>query len=562
MKVNQYNDVYRGIKQVDSELGKSPIELENFVTKILEQDDTDSTTYNNSSSSLTNFSQPENTKLITNENHTYVIFVEKTNATGATIGKPEIVLRAPSSETSNLRFMAFDKNDNKKQSYVVYNTSGRILNTDIAMNNSDVFVLWIGENSSYNSQEKIFFARGTDNGNTFHPTISIENVTPPLDNLRLIPSANNIYVMWHSYSNQYPEGHKIFFTRSTDGGSSFGPVKEIADGTSFDVAVSNNNIYVVSTATSVQNNSLHIFFTQSTDYGKTFKPVDTIYNDTVTNTKEHDNSISDFAVNAEDSNVYIVWSKAGQNMTGSVTSSIFFKRSYNNGNSFNPVKRIENVSETITNLEVKSFQNNVYILSDAAAWNATSVGKPSSPIPLHFDVSVKISFDHGQSFVDKNSIIKSNSFPVGSQLFVQPYEVTVFSLRGNDILKSDSGASGHDPFYTATFTNATDIGFIAGYENGLDSIGSNSDGKVYGISGNTTGVRLNIFSPIYGLNHVYYNLCPRVSENGALTFTEYFQCNVKAYADNLMKTFEPEIQKNIINPLERINSNNSKISAI
>jgi hypothetical protein len=428
--VNRYNDVYRGIKQVNSELGKFPLELENFVTNILEQDNSDSIQYKNTSSYLTNFSQPEYTELITNENHTYVIFVENTN----------------------LRFMAFDRNDNKTQSYTVSNNSGRILNTDIAMNTSDVFVLWEGEISFDNPEEKIFFAKGTDNGNTFKPTISIANVIPPVDNLKLIPSANNIYAMWKSYSHQYPEGHKIFFTRSTDEGSSFEPVKEIADGTSFDVAVSNNNIYVVSTATNVQNNSMHIYFTQSTDYGKTFKPVVAIYNDTVANAKENDNSISDFVVNAEDSNAYIVWSKTGQNKTGSVTSSIFFKRSNNNGNSFDSVNRIENVSETITNLEMKSFENNVYISSDSTAWNSTAVNSPASPIPLHYDVSMKISFDHGHSFIDKNSIIKSNSYPIVSQLFVEPYEVNALSIRGNDILRSESGASGHDPFYTTIFT--------------------------------------------------------------------------------------------------------------
>ena len=268
-------------------------------------------------------------------------------------------------------------------------------------------------------------------------------------------------------------------------------------------------------------------------------------------------------IDAQDNDVYIAWIEIIQNKTGLKMSSIYFTRSNNNGTSFDPIKRIGNVSGEITNLEMKSFKNNLYII-----WNANIESKPHSSFPLYFDLSIKMSSDYGQSFLDKKSIIKSNSFPLGSKLFVQQYDFTILTIYGNDILMSKNSGSVQYPFDTSLFTNATDIEFL-GYGNGLNILGLNPEGKVYAISANNTGIRLNIFSPSYTPNKKTQDLgstCPTVKSPSSYDFeilsplSQSFRCGIKLFANNLLKTFEPKIQENIINPLEHINSNNSKIS--
>ena len=534
--VSKYSDVYNGIKQVKSELGEVPTKLGNYVTNIFEQDSSDKIRYENSSSGLTNSIITRSTKLIANESNAYVIFVDDNN--------------------HNLMFKAFDTNNNQTQSHSLYNLSGPTLGDDIAVHNSDVYVVWYGGTSDKNP---IFFKRITDNGrNISNPILMSENVSSPRD-LRLLSSANSVYLIWSDNNDE------ILFTKSTDNGKKFEPIKKIGNGTLFNVAISNNNIYLVSGVENVQENFIKIYFTRSTDNGKTFQTVNTD-NDTVDNSNEHNKDLTDTSVDAQDNNVYIAWNKKSENNTGSKISSIYFKRSEDNGTSFDSVRKIENVSGEILNLQLKKLKNNIYVM-----WNTVVESEPGG-IPLNFDASIKMSFDNGKNFTDKKSI-KSKSYPLGSKLFVEPYDVTILSNRENDTLMSRSSASGHTPFNTIVFTNATDVRFYSSNDGnpGLNNIGLNSDGRVYAISGNHSGTRLNIFSRTYDLNKETDNLafaertCPKsdgLSSESITTLFQNYKCNVKAVASTLLRNFEPRIQKSIIKPLENINSKNSNVSTL
>jgi hypothetical protein len=123
-----------------------------------------------------------------------------------------------------------------------------------------------------NGKTDVVFTRGTDAGASFDPIKILSQNTPDSFGPQIAAFGSNVYVIWG--------GADTFFTRSTNAGASFEAVKNLStNGGDFNhgdlrLAVSGNNLYIVWADDSLGDGS--VFLARSTDAGISFEPVTNI----------------------------------------------------------------------------------------------------------------------------------------------------------------------------------------------------------------------------------------------------------------------------------------------
>jgi hypothetical protein len=86
----------------------------------------------------------------------------------------------------------------------------------IAVFEDNVYVTW-WDNKTGNWE--VFFARSTDNGETFDNTINLSNAMGRSEDASIAASGENVYVTWWDNKTGTRE---VFFRASTDAGETFG----------------------------------------------------------------------------------------------------------------------------------------------------------------------------------------------------------------------------------------------------------------------------------------------------------------------------------------------------
>jgi len=141
--------------------------------------------------------------------------------------------------------------------------------------NGNIYVVWQDRRNDGSSH--IYFAKSTDGGIYFEPNIRVDDSShsgqgkPSI----AVDANGNIYVAWEDWRNDNPD---IYFSKSTDEGASFEPNVRVDDtgsstGMQNEPSVTvdtNGNIYVV--WHDYRNNVSDIYFSKSTDGGTSFEP--------------------------------------------------------------------------------------------------------------------------------------------------------------------------------------------------------------------------------------------------------------------------------------------------
>ena len=86
----------------------------------------------------------------------------------------------------------------------------------IAASGDNVYVTW-WDNKTGNWE--VFFARSTDNGETFDNAINLSNAMGRSDDSNIAASGDNVYVTWWDNKTGTRE---VYFRASTDNGETFG----------------------------------------------------------------------------------------------------------------------------------------------------------------------------------------------------------------------------------------------------------------------------------------------------------------------------------------------------
>ena len=234
----------------------------------------------------------------------------------------------------------------------------------ISASGENVFVVW---EEGQGGKSNIIYRHSNDSGTTFGPAISISSDPNVVDvaNDAIQPDissfANDVYIVWKSQQSG------IYLKHSNDSGTTFGPAITLANNTNVSdlkLAASEDNVYIV-----WKSQQSGIYLKHSNDSGTTFGPAITLANNT---------NVSDLKLAASEDNVYIVWKDAVRG-----NPAIFFKKSLNNAQDFEPVVRItqEDMSGYSPKVQINS-NDLIYLV-----WNSAENG-----------LSFSLSADGGSKF--------------------------------------------------------------------------------------------------------------------------------------------------------------------
>ena len=232
---------------------------------------------------------------------------------------------------------------------------------------------------------------------------------------------NDVYIIWQESVTKKPDekNYDIFFTKSEDNGTTFSKPLNLSNNPGFSehpqIALSKNGIFVI-WGDNTDSKNIDVMFTKSEDNGTTFsKPLNLSNNSQYSNNQE---------ISAFNENVYVVWQDTDRN--NYQNSSVFFKRSIDNGNTFNDVA-IELANNTNNAYpKVNSYKDFVYVV-----WNSenNTASKNDKNSGLFF---IKSS-DKGNKFENKIRVAQNNFGE--SQIAVNQSEIFIVwgGLHGKNI---------------------------------------------------------------------------------------------------------------------------------
>jgi len=256
-----------------------------------------------------------------------------------------------------------------------------------------------------------------------------ETVCGDSSSLRVAGSGNNAYAIW---SRGTAQKFDVFFSRSTDNGTSFSSALDLSNaGNSSNarVAVSGNNVYVVWQSEVL--GKADIFFRASTDNGTTF--------DNAVNLSNSGTSGSPI-ISATGSNVFVVWvdNKSGNSQTffrAGITQIIPVKVSIDSISNPKPRWDLDmvTVSGTVTNAS-GTYTITVYWGDGASIPGIYSTGGKWGPVSHTYD-STHVGTNQIVAKLMDRSIEKARSTP-----YTVEVEKHATSLNMNTIASVDAGS--------------------------------------------------------------------------------------------------------------------------
>lgn len=260
--------------------------------------------------------------------------------------------------------------------------------TEAKLSRDAVHIVW-DDNSPdseilYRTNAGDVFARSADNLShnaavSFQPAIAV--------------SGNNVYVVW---SDNTPGRTDIFYTRSMDGGATFGGIINLSNTTgssgSPTIAISANNVYVTWSDNTGTGEDGEILYRRSTDCGATFGSTFNLSN------TAGDSGGSDIAVSGN--NVYVAWSD---------NSEILYRRSTDGGATFGSTINLSNTAGVTRNPSVAVAGNNVYLVwHDNTSGNAEILLRKSVNAGATFGSTINISQNTGFSELPAIAVSPNN----------------------------------------------------------------------------------------------------------------------------------------------------------
>jgi hypothetical protein len=314
----------------------------------------------------------------------------------------------------------------------------------VASQGDNVYMVW-QENppfpisgSANSANYDIFIKKSIDGGLTFGKEINLSNNPGFSEHPQIAASGKNIYISWIDDSpsigsSEAAENKKMLFRKSIDGGNTFGEtviLSDVPNADSFnqEIAAAGNNVYVVWQVTPLQTadqdgvddsngqdiNSDYkgdksgisddklgsISFIASVDNGETFKEVKSLSNEAFKSYPK---------IAAYANQVYILWNigiigdtNGSNNMNNNnPNNGIFFRKSFDNGNTFSNLTRLNMDWNSIGESQIAAYENNVYVV-----WG----GDPDHKVPGNLFYTT--SSDNGISFSVPRSLTEKNTLNV------------------------------------------------------------------------------------------------------------------------------------------------------
>ncbi|MBX3008445.1 MAG: T9SS type A sorting domain-containing protein [Melioribacteraceae bacterium] len=245
---------------------------------------------------------------------------------------------------------------NKKVNHILEGEQNNDGSNSIAINGSNIFVLWQNMGGGYFS----YVSKSTDGGVTFSDGVKVGGDQPQLFGSITCDTAGVVYVAWSGIAagGEMPDG--IFFAKSIDGGATFSsPVTVSPHGLFATIKVHNSHVYVSYYAMK-ENSTLEVYFARSTNGGTSFEnpyPINTV---PVIKTKfdsPHSMYLDDAGV------IYCIWNDGRRGGDG---TDIYWAKSVDNGLSFSPNIMVNDINGSRDKLRtapsIAVAGSNVYVI--------------------------------------------------------------------------------------------------------------------------------------------------------------------------------------------------------
>ena len=205
----------------------------------------------------------------------------------------------------------------------------------MTVSGSNVYIAW--SETKYDGSivyyGDIYFKKSTDNGATFGSAIQLSNTQgrsgepyggQPRGEVKIVASGSNVYVTWGDAINYDDLYTDVFFSKSTDSGSTFSTAVNLSNNPTnsktMQIAASGTNVHIVWSDNSVGE----IFYRKSTDSGSSFSTAVNLSGNT-------GQSINPQIANVGTSDMQIVWTDAS---TASTYNDVLLRKSSDNGATF------------------------------------------------------------------------------------------------------------------------------------------------------------------------------------------------------------------------------------
>src|SRR5215218_6160572 len=305
-------------------------------------------------------------------------------------------------------------------------------NPDPSDHNSNVNNNDIQYNNNYRNYD-IYIKKSTDRGLTFSKEINLSKNPGFSEHPQIAISGNNVYIAWidDTSSSSTIKNQEILFRKSIDGGNTFDKIINLsnssnADSYNLEITAAGNNVYVVWQETTLPNayaydtsssgsgvnadnnsdrssisskENSSILFRASTDDGNTFNNIKSLSNSAFKSYPK---------IAAFENSAYVVWnvgiigdSNSEDNNANNINNGIFFTKSFDSGNSFIDTIKLNSNQNSIGESQIAAYGNNVYVV-----WG----GNPDERVVG--DIFFVKSTDNGNRFAKAVSLGEENSLNV------------------------------------------------------------------------------------------------------------------------------------------------------
>ncbi len=278
-----------------------------------------------------------------------------------------------------------------------------------ATSEKDVYIVWQDSVPGNNKRNyDIFFKKSIDGGALFSKEINLSNNNGFSEHPQISASENNVYIVWadDTYANR-----AIFFTKSTDGGNTFGSPINLSNNTgdshNQEIVVFGDNVYIVwQDKPSVDQTSSNIFFKSSTDGGITFSQTFNLSNNA--------NDYSFPKVAAYNDHVYVLWNvEESEKNTNKADKGLFFVKSFDQGSSFGDTIRLNHPEQEFGEAQIAASRQDVYVV-----WGGSDLNTVNNPF---FTKST----DSGETFSDPIAITDDDNDNNNNNLNPSNVEIAV-----------------------------------------------------------------------------------------------------------------------------------------
>ena len=128
----------------------------------------------------------------------------------------------------------------------IINGSRKAFSPQIAASGGNVYVVWADKSTGYGD---IYLKKITNNNTIFNSTINLSNNHGNSTNPQIAASGGNVYVVWADDSGNADGNDDVFFSSSTDNGTSFDKPTNLSNNhgnsTNPQISTSGSNVYVL-----------------------------------------------------------------------------------------------------------------------------------------------------------------------------------------------------------------------------------------------------------------------------------------------------------------------------